>query len=1420
VNSPVASARFGPRGSTFVSAALGLVAVVLGAVAQLLVRNQPWLSLAGFAIAAVLIALTRPRWPEPADTGEPPLAPPPPQSFWLLIGTGVLLGLGAAVAVYLYVAPWITRSLWVAALCAFGAAAWCARLPRAPSGEPAWKTAAAVALLLVVCSGTFAWHLTTMPPEVHGDDAEVGLDAIRLLENKPFNLFEAGWFELPRFHAFPTAVGLKVFGINLLGLRATSAVFGGATVLLLFFLTRRLWGFEVGLLAALLLASQRFFIHLSRTGYHYIDTPFLAVLALLLFLRVWREGRLGSAVWCGIALGLGIQTYYASRLVPVLLAVTFGLWLIGSSRRHLSRRLRDFAIIVVVAVVTAAPIFGYFAHRWGAFWERTEATSVFTPEAREHLSYGYGTNRLSSILVIQGRAAFSLFNAKGDNSIQYGYDAPLLEPVSAVLFVLGMALMLASARRRRSQMVLLWVLVPLVAGAMLTIDTPFYPRISGLVPFAALTIALALEHLLNLLRRVVADQLGRRLVSAAAALVLVVVFTNNVRSYFFDYAPNHRDSPAREIGEWIVANAKGRTTYMVGGAPTFYIHHGTISFIAHGYEMSDIEDLGAFLKTQRFDPGHSAFIIMPRGEPLIPRLRAAVGPLRVQRHLDRRGDLSFLSAVPRAGGARAPAPPVAGPAQEPAHPGLGAALYWVSRIVLAGLVLAAVILVASGLRRRRGPRLPSPRRAALRARGASLQTLVFGDGGGEIAPPRALVLGLLTLIVVLALVLRVYHLSTLPAGFYCDEAGNGYNATSILRTGRDETGAFLPLYVWSFGVSYKNPVFVYSSMLPIGLLGPTELAVRLTSALYGTATVAALFWLGRALAGPWVGLSAALLLAVCPWHLHFSRIAFELICFPLFFVLGFTGLVRWTQGRRSLPRAALFLGLSLYTYAPAKLFVPLFIAGFAYVNLRLLRARWREALLAAVVLVATAAPVLVFDMTHPEQAGLYFRRTTILESGAGTAELAETFLHNYSTFLSPKFLLYKGGDRIARHSVGDHGELYPFFAPLLVVGALVAIFGTGRNLPLVLLWILIYPLAPALMNEIPSASRGFVGSVGLCLLAALGAGAILRWAARLAGSGRRGFFAQVSVFALGVAILAPQVLRYWHTYTQQYPLDTAKFYYGFQFGHRQVVDYFRAHYDEYDDLVLSQRMSNQANIFLDFYDGLKRPAVPGRVPPFLHGEKMRVGWVDELGQYRDAGRMLFAVRPEEVGEFEHPKILQRIIAPDGSAAFVLVAANRLKNFLHDWRVAGPYAPEEFLDPPVLAPEAELPEAPGGRHWRIYQAPMASVGLNDFFSENADNTCAWAINFAQSDADRAVLVHAGFDDEGQVWINGEQVPLHTAKGAEDWLADNLVGRARLHEGRNLVAVHSCDEVADWRFYFRLSAVGGGPLTGVGWQYGGS
>jgi hypothetical protein len=114
--------------------------------------------------------------------------------------------------------------------------------------------------------------------------------------------------------------------------------------------------------------------------------------------------------------------------------------------------------------------------------------------------------------------------------------------------------------------------------------------------------------------------------------------------------------------------------------------------------------------------------------------------------------------------------------------------------------------------------------------------------------------------------------------------------------------------------------------------------------------------------------------------------------------------------------------------------------------------------------------------------------------------------------------------------------------------------------------------------------------------------------------------------------------------------------------------------------------------------------------------------------------------------------------------------------------------------------------------------VVSCGLNDFFSIDRDNACAWAVNVARVETDQDARVWAGFDDRGEVWINGKRLPLRNSQYADEWLADSRTSSVRLRAGRNTVAIRTCEDTGDWRFYFRMAAPEGRALTGIRWEYG--
>jgi len=135
------------------------------------------------------------------------------------------------------------------------------------------------------------------------------------------------------------------------------------------------------------------------------------------------------------------------------------------------------------------------------------------------------------------------------------------------------------------------------------------------------------------------------MVAVAVAGIFAAIFANNIRSYFFDYAPSHRPGAGVTIAAWIRAHGAGKTTYMVGGKGV-YIKHGTIRFLSYGYATEDVIDLDAALRGKRFNRATSLFIVMPQGKELISKLQAALGPLEIQPQRCGDDPVAFYTAVP------------------------------------------------------------------------------------------------------------------------------------------------------------------------------------------------------------------------------------------------------------------------------------------------------------------------------------------------------------------------------------------------------------------------------------------------------------------------------------------------------------------------------------------------------------------------------------------------------------------------------------------------------------------------------------------------------------------------------------------------------------------------------------------------------
>jgi 4-amino-4-deoxy-L-arabinose transferase-like glycosyltransferase/peptidoglycan/xylan/chitin deacetylase (PgdA/CDA1 family) len=274
-------------------------------------------------------------------------------------------------------------------------------------------------------------------------------------------------------------------------------------------------------------------------------------------------------------------------------------------------------------------------------------------------------------------------------------------------------------------------------------------------------------------------------------------------------------------------------------------------------------------------------------------------------------------------------------------------------------------------------------------------------------PARPLLWLLLAVIVLTALVLRTYELDRFPPGPYYDEA-----AAAILA-GQVASGRYLPIFITSY--TGHEVLYYYLAAVVMRLAGATVWALRLTSALAGTATVALTYLLGRELFedesrpataswAAWLGLFAAALMATSFWHISVSRYGFRAITLPLAECLALWAL--WHGLRRSswkwMIAAGVLCGLIAYTYLASRI-APVALAIVALMALVAERNKWRMRLaqLAVLTLVALAvlAPLGIFFLNHPETFTARTEQVSVFSAdGAWQATIARNTLRALQVF--------------------------------------------------------------------------------------------------------------------------------------------------------------------------------------------------------------------------------------------------------------------------------------------------------------------------------------------------------------------------------------------------------------------------------------
>jgi len=332
-------------------------------------------------------------------------------------------------------------------------------------------------------------------------------------------------------------------------------------------------------------------------------------------------------------------------------------------------------------------------------------------------------------------------------------------------------------------------------------------------------------------------------------------------------------------------------------------------------------------------------------------------------------------------------------------------------------------------------------------------------------------------------VLRFSALSSIPSELIVDEVDLYNSAHSIVTTGHDVDGRLLPFLYSRF--TRNPPLYAIASYASSLIFGKTAFGLRLPAVLFGLLSIALLYAIALELTGyQRIALLAALMMAIAPIFIQFSRVAWEPAS-ELPFLLG--GIYLLVRGRPMW--AALLLGLTAYTYM-AGWFYALVLAGPLLI-LYARRSRGR-AIASAVLWFVVSIPALWMWFFEPATSGRALHMATF---GNGVSpESLRTFALNYLAHFRWSYLVTTGDPQsgLTWRYLNGFGAFYWWLVPLAVLGVLVAFrYVRSRALALwVWWWLAAYPLGGALTNDgAPNAPRTLAGAPVFCLLAAMG----LQW---------------------------------------------------------------------------------------------------------------------------------------------------------------------------------------------------------------------------------------------------------------------------------------------------------------------------------------
>ena len=488
---------------------------------------------------------------------------------------------------------------------------------------------------------------------------------------------------------------------------------------------------------------------------------------------------------------------------------------------------------------------------------------------------------------------------------------------------------------------------------------------------------------------------------------------------------------------------------------------------------------------------------------------------------------------------------------------------------------------------------------------------------------------ILLAIILLGIFVRFVYLDKFPVSLNWDEVSQGYNALSILKTGHDDWGQFMPITNFRAYGDYPTTLYMYLTVPLVALFGLNETTVRLPSALFGSLLPLIIYFFCQFLfKKKSISLMAAFLVALSPWSVFLSRQAIQTTPAALLLTLGIYLFIQGIKRNNSqVIWGTIVLGLSTYAYHNTRIFTPIFFVVLLLHYRRYFLNNFKKTFIIVFIAAAFFLPVTLAVLSPEGSARSNW--VGILDQGAindinssrGASKLPPAIaklVHNkvtyfipkafvnYLGYFSPKFLALSGGTQF-QFNLQGFGIINPLDYFLLIIGLWAMLFQfhkLDQEKKVVLYWLLLGPIPAAITRDPYQVVRSTTMLPAVYLVCAFGLTQLVSFT--------KNWSKFKKLISLGIVVLLYFV---WFGFYLNNLLFVYKDKYSqaWQYGYKQAIQVSEENYSRFSHIAFTKNYG-EAHEFVLFFKSFD-PNQYQHDPHLVRYPRSNWFWVDSFDKY-------------------------------------------------------------------------------------------------------------------------------------------------------------------------------------------------------------